>query len=126
MAQQIVTFTVHKPGPLLSLNDRGNDHGRGNANWRDAAFWWAKQNQLRCRDAIGPVEIWVEFGTSRPNQRRDPHNFIKTVKAICDGFTRAAVWEDDDAKHVHTVEPSFTNAIAADLLRITLTWQDAS
>jgi len=119
------TFQADKPGGLLNMNSRPShwDRAGGNAIWRDAAFWWAKKEHLRCRGAIGPVEIWVEFGTKYPDKRRDPSNFYPTVKAICDGFTHACVWGDDDSKHVHTNEPSFTNSIPARALQITLSWE---
>ena len=57
------------------------------------------------------------FGTNRPNQRRDPHNFTPTVKYILDGLTEAKVWPDD-AGTTHTHEPEFTNEIRPDRYRI--------
>lgn len=121
-----LSITVPKPDKLLSMNDR--EHWRTRAGsvavWRDAAFWWAKQHKVRCHALPDTqVEVWVEFGTDKPNQRRDPHNFFPTIKAICDGFTTAAVWIDDDSKHVRTVEPTFTTDVEANALRITLTWE---
>ena len=115
---------VEKPGGLLSMNDRPTVKEKmgGNATWRDAAFWWAKQHRLRCREAIGPVEVWFEIGTKQPDKRRDPHNIYPTIKAIVDGFTNACVWEDDDSKHVKTYEPTFTNEIPANKIRIMLAW----
>lgn len=125
MTLQTKTITVEKPGGLLSMNDRPTLREKmgGNATWRDAAFWWAKQHRLGCRKAEGVVEVWITFGTKRPNQRRDPSNFAPTVKAICDGFTNACVWEDDDSKHVKTYEPTFTRDIPANKLQITLAWE---
>lgn len=126
MSRQMATVTMEKPGGLLNLNDRGNHFAlhRGHEVWRDAAFWSAKQHRLSCRGAVGQVEVMFYIGTKRPNHRRDPHNFAPTVKAICDGFTRAAVWADDDSKHVHTYEPVFTNEIPANQMKIVLTWED--
>lgn len=124
MTQKMTTIVAAKPGPLLNMNDRGNwNRIKGTIVWRDAAFWWAKQNRLLCRKAIGPVEVWFEFGTDQPNRRRDPHNFYPTVKAILDGFTTACVWVDDDSEHVKTYEPTFTNDIKQDSLKITLSWE---
>lgn len=120
------SITVERPYKLLNANDRGNDHGRGHGEWRDAAFWWAKQHHISTRGAVGPVEIWIEFGTTQPKKRRDPHNFFKTVKAVCDGFTHAAVWPDDDSTHVHTVEPVFTDSIGPTEVRINLSWEDGN
>lgn len=124
MTRQITSFIVEKPGGLLNMNDRGSHWERagGHETWRNAAFWWAKQHRVRCRGATGPVEVWIEFGTKQPNRRRDPHNFFPTVKAICDGFTNACVWQDDDSKHVKTLEPTFTDTVPANSLRVTLAW----
>lgn len=122
-----ISITVRKPGQLLNMNDRGNRYSsaRSVKNWREAAFWWAKQHALRCHMAPDTtVEVWVEFGTDKPNQRRDPHNFMPTIKALCDGFTDAKVWPDDNSKYVRTAEPAFTTDVKADSLRITLTWQE--
>ena len=121
----MITFTTTKPGPLMSLNDRQHHMAKARLTrtWREAAFWWAKQHKVRCHtDQI--VTVLVEFGTDRPNQRRDNSNVFPCVKAICDGFTDAAVWPDDDSKHVATLEPRFVTDIAANELRITLTWPD--
>jgi Holliday junction resolvase RusA-like endonuclease len=126
VTQQLRTITVDKPGKLLNMNDRGNDYGTGNKMWRDAAYWWAKQHMLRTRGAVGPVEVLTEIGVKDPKRRRDPHNFTKTVKAICDGFTHAAVWVDDSSEYVKTYEPTFTDDIPPHQMRITLTWEDGA
>lgn len=122
------SIVVAKPGKLINMNDRPGNHYARNGQvhvWKDAAFWWAKQHRLRCRCEPGElVEVWVEFGTDRPNQRRDPHNFFPTVKGILDGFTLALVWTDDDSKHVRTVEPAFVTDVPSNSLRITLTWNE--
>lgn len=122
--RQFHTILVDKPGGLLNMNGRGKDYGRGHACWRDAAYWWAKQHRLMARGAVGLVEVMITFGTNKPNQRRDPSNFYPTVKAICDGFTNAAVWIDDDSKHVKTYEPVFTAEIPGNQLQVTLSWED--
>ena len=123
---KVHTITERKPDKLLSLND--SEHFRKRAGrvavWREAGFWWAKANRVRCR-AVSPVEVWTEFGTDRPNHRRDPINFMPTIKAFCDGFTDAGVWPDDSSKYVHTNEPTFTKDVPADSLRITLAWEEA-
>lgn len=126
MTQKMTTILAAKPGPLINMNNRGKwDRINGNIVWRDAAYWWAKRNRLVCRGAQGPVEVWIEFGTDQPNKKRDPHNFYPTIKAILDGFTRAAVWADDDSEHVRTFEPTFVDTITKDSLRITLAWEVA-
>lgn len=127
MTLQSKVITVDKPGGLLNMNDRPSLREKmgGHATWRDASFWWSKQHRLSCRGAIGPVEVWVTFGTKRPNQRRDPHNYFPTIKAILDGMTNACVWEDDDSKHVKTYEPVFSGDLPANKLQIMLAWETA-
>jgi Holliday junction resolvase RusA-like endonuclease len=97
----------------------------GKKEWRDAAFWWAKQHRIKCRNAVGPVDVAIEFGTKQPDKRRDNSNFMPTVKAICDGFSAACIWEDDDNKHATQNVPTFTNTIPPNSLRVTLTWEEA-
>jgi Holliday junction resolvase RusA-like endonuclease len=123
----IKSFVVPVPGEFLNMNDRRNRFQQTEAKnvWRDAAFWWAKQYRLSTRGAIGVVEMWIEFGVNDPGRRRDPHNWYPTVKAICDGFTHAVVWADDDSEHLRTSEPTFVNTIKDKHLRITLTWETA-
>lgn len=119
------SITVRRPDKLINMNDKSHWSSKAAtvATWRQAGFWWAKQYKLRCR-AVAPVEVWTEFGTKQPGKRRDPINFIPTVKAFCDGFTDAAVWPDDSSQYVHTNEPTFTADVAADSLRITLAWEE--
>lgn len=104
MTQRVASFS----GANLTEDDQG---------WGNWAYWVAKQERLTCRGAIGPVEVWIEYGGTPPTET--------ATRAILDGFTRAAVWADDDSKHVRTFEPTFTNAIEKDSLRITLTWEMA-
>lgn len=125
MIERAKTFVVAKPDRLINMNDRSRwARINGNIAWRDAAFWWAKQHHLMCRRAVSLVIVDVAFGTNRPKARRDPHNFYPTIKAILDGFTTAAVWADDDSEHVRTNEPTFTDTVPADSLRITLAWTE--
>lgn len=128
MTIQIASFVTVRPAPDLNMNDRLSrwEHDSIHAHWRDAAYWWAKQHKVNCRKAIGPVEVWFEWGTKQPGKRRDPHNWYPTIKAILDGFTRASVWEDDDSEHVHTYEPSFTDKIDSMSIKITLSWEDGT
>jgi crossover junction endodeoxyribonuclease RusA len=120
-----VTITQPFPDKALNMNDRLDHWAKAKrvASWRDAAYWWAKQQRVSCRGALKPVEMWIEIGVSDPKRRRDPHNWFPTIKAICDGFTTAAVWADDDSTHLRTYEPTFTNDIAPQWVRLTLTWE---
>lgn len=125
MTLRTMTLTVPLPAKPLNLNDRRYryEHAALVRTWREAAGWWAKQHRLSTRSAIEPVEVWFEFGTTQPKRRRDPHNWYPTIKAVLDGFTDAAVWADDDSAHVRTYEPTFTDKVPPEHLRINLTWE---
>lgn len=126
MTQRIVSVTVQAPDKAINLNDRGHHMAKARrvATWREAGFWWAKQHRLRCTRATSVVEVWFEFGTNQPNRRRDPSNWTPTVKAVLDGFTDAAVWEDDDSRHVKTYEPIFSADVPVGSIKIILSWEE--
>ncbi len=127
MTQHLESITFPAPGKALNLNDREHHHPRAKrvAVWRNAGFWYAKQHRLRCRGAVGVVEVWTEFGTKEPDKRRDPSNWTPTIKAVLDGFTLACVWVDDDSEHVKTYEPVFTDKVPNGHIRFTLSWETA-
>ena len=126
MTIQTATIVAERPGPFLNANDRRHhmEQSKAVAVWRDAAFWLAKHHRLMCRGAVGPVEVFFEFGTKEPNKRRDPGNWYPTIKACCDGWTHACVWADDDSEHVKTYEPTFTDTIGPKQFRATFVWED--
>lgn len=121
-----VTFVFDQPTPPLSANRANTMHWakrhKHHSLWRDTTYYQALAHKIDCRDAVGRVEIAVRFGTAQPNRRRDPHNYFLTIKAICDGLTRANVWVDDDSTHVTTLEPVF-GGIDPKLVEITLRWE---
>jgi len=47
-----------------------------------------------------PSFVRVTFGVRDPGRRRDPHNYMPTVKAIIDGLVDAGVWPDDTPEDV--------------------------
>lgn len=104
----VIEFT--RPARLMSLNDRHHWTTRRTLTkaWRKAA-WAAAVEQLgpspsaRWRRAsIVAVQLPVARGA-----RRDPHNYVATVKPIVDGLVDAGVWPDDTPSFVRTVEPTF-------------------
>lgn len=123
------TMTALRPARLLNLNDRVttklqriDNHG-AKAEWRDGVFYHAKQHRPLPK-ITGLATVLVEFGTDRPNHRRDPSNFAATMKPILDGLTLAGLWTDDDSKHVATLEPRFVTDIPKTHYRVTITWED--
>lgn len=98
------------PAPLLNLNDRM--HWRKKATrmraWRDAA----KAGAVKAK--VGPQwpsVVSVSLPVRAPGARRDPHNFVLTVKPIIDGLVDAGLWPDDHSGYVATVEPRFHKAV---------------
>lgn len=126
MTEQAYSFTTDRPADCLTMNQRMHYMKKASLTrvWRDAAHWWARQHRLDCKDALGQVVLYVEFGTKTPNTRRDPHNWYPTIKAIADGFTDAKVWLDDSANYLRTVEPGFATDLEPQQVRITLLWED--
>ena len=101
------------PTRLLNLN--GRQHWARRAAdvrvWRRAA--WAAGVQ-----AIHDGTATRETGFStvaitlpvKGNLRRDPHNFVPTLKAVVDGLVDAGVFADDSVKHLRTLEPVLDQA----------------
>jgi hypothetical protein len=122
------TMVGDKPAKELNLNDRNGTHYQRvelqarKALWRDGTFWLA--NRGRKPKITGKATMVVEFGTDRPNQRRDPHNFMPTCKAICDGVVLAGLLGDDDTKHLAMAEPRFVTDLKPTQFRVTITWEN--
>lgn len=71
------------------------------AEWRDAAFWWARHARL---GPCGPSVVRVVLPVTRGG-RRDPSNFLPAAKAVVDGLVLAGLWPDDGPAHVSLAEP---------------------
>lgn len=101
-ALSIIKFP--QPAPLLSLNDRAHwaKKARLTAAWREAA--WAAGNGVRRQVRRRPCYVTVFFPVP-DKRRRDPHNFIATVKPIVDGLVDARLWPDDTPEWVTVTEP---------------------
>ena len=83
---------------VLNLNDR--EHWRLKANKSKHIRQLAEQiarasRALHLKRALLTVEIAFP-----DRKRRDPHNWMATVKPIVDGLVKAGVLPDDDAKHL--------------------------
>lgn len=83
---------------VLNLNDR--EHWRLKANKSKHIRQLAKQiarasHAPHLKRALLTVEIAFP-----DRKRRDPHNWMATVKPIVDGLVKAGVLPDDDAEHL--------------------------
>lgn len=92
-----------QPAKLINLNDRSHWRVKGALTkaWRTSAYYAAKQAK---QGPLGPSYVYVTLPV-RTAARRDPHNFVPTVKAIVDGLVDAGVWPDDNSEWVTVVEP---------------------
>lgn len=91
------------PEKLLSLNDRLHwaKKNRISQAWRDAAGWAAlAANPHPLRRCTVRVVLPV-----RTAHKRDPHNYVATVKPIIDGLVDAGWWPDDNSDWVTVLEP---------------------
>lgn len=117
------------PADLMNMNDPlpatkwGRMERRKQARlWREAA--WAAVCAKPRPKVSSKATLTVQFGTTRPNQRRDPHNFMPTVKHLIDGIVDAGVLIDDSHRELSTTEPIFTDRIPNRTFRMTLTWEE--
>ena len=98
-----------EPARRLSANDR--DHhmvkAKLTAEWREAAGWaGVAAGRTPAERAHPPCLVEASFPVARLNHRRDPSNWMPTVKAIIDGLVDAGFWPDDDSTHVKVLEPT--------------------
>ena len=102
----IYTFSFPKPDKLMSLNDR--EHwaikAKRTVAWRDSAWAYSKQS---INKSLSHSVVSVSLPVVSLKTRRDPHNFIATVKPIIDGMVDAGLWPDDIAEWVEVREPHF-------------------
>lgn len=83
---------------VLNLNDR--EHWRLKANKSKHIRQLAKQIARASRAPhLKRALLTVEIAFP-DRKRRDPHNWMATVKPIVDGLVDAGVLPDDDAKHL--------------------------
>lgn len=96
------------PTPPLSINRERALHWAARCRqldpWRDLA--WATAINAGLRPLLGQAPAVVTVHLPVPDRRRrDPHNYIPTVKAIIDGLVNAHVWPDDDPRYLSVNEP---------------------
>lgn len=111
-------FKIPAPGKYLNLNERLSPMARyrREQDWQQAAYIAACASLGRSPAARArpPATITLTLPFAR-NARRDPHNYVATVKPIVDGLVKAGVWPDDTPEYVRTVEPSLLVTRGTDL-----------
>lgn len=119
MSLRILEFD--QPDEQLTLNDR--HHRIKNAKivkaWRERVYWAACQERATpsARRVKGHAQVQVIFPVTT-HTRRDPHNWMPTVKAIIDGLTDANLWPDDNSDHVTVLDSAFYHVERSDRRRI--------
>lgn len=117
----MTVIEFHPPGPLLNLNGRLHWAARSRdvKAWRTAAKVGALVDLgAPSARAHPPCTVTIELPV-KDNRRRDPHNYVATLKAVIDGLVDAGVWPDDTPDYVTTTEPVLT--VGARKVRVTLT-----
>jgi len=96
------------PTPPLSLNRERTMHHMKRHRllkpWKDTAATLCRSKRVQRAIAGRPATITVVLPV-RGNLRRDPHNYVPTVKAVIDGMVAAKVWPDDTPEWVTVNEP---------------------
>jgi hypothetical protein len=100
---RILILDVPKPEGLewLNSNDRRFRFNKAKLTkaWRREGFLAAVGTPGGSTAFRGRVHVTARFW--KPTRAHyDPNNLWPTVKAICDGFTDAGLWVDDDHEHV--------------------------
>lgn len=112
------------PNKPLSLNQAYTMHWAARKRrldpWGEAVQWaWMQCKQKRTVKRK-PCRITVELPFERA-ARRDPHNYVATVKRIVDALVEVGVWEDDTPDWVAVDEPRL---VLGTECRVTLTPTD--
>ena len=96
---------------VLNLNDR--NHWSKAASKRRTIRQLAEQTaRFSHAPSLERARLVVEIAFP-DRRRRDPHNYMATVKPIVDGLVDAGVLPDDDAKHLLGPDLRRHTAVAA-------------
>jgi hypothetical protein len=108
-AVRTIEFTA--PAPLLNANRPPTTVRARIARSRQIAAWRTIAHQVGLSVAAGPTArrlppCFVHVELPVPDRRRrDPANYMTTVKPIVDGLVAADWWPDDTPDWVHEIVP---------------------
>lgn len=102
------TLRFVPPAARINANDRHHHHERAALTraWRETAGWAALAQLAGPERAHRRSTVRVFFPV-RDRRRRDPSNWMPTVKAIIDGLVDSGLWPDDNPEWVEVLEPRF-------------------
>lgn len=114
-ADAVVVLSFEPPDVMLNMNDRMHAVKRSRIvkAWREAAYFYTCKERPGgpAKRALPPgryrVEAIIPVGGTR---RRDPMNWVPTVKAVVDGMNDADLWPDDSAEFVTVAEPVLSSS----------------
>ena len=91
---------------FLSMNDTRQMHWRKLHKAQELLHHvtWLALKQARFPRNIVPTDLLSQL-TFATNRRRDPHNYMATLKPIVDELTAYGCWPDDTPEHVSVKEP---------------------
>lgn len=97
---------------FISMNNANSGHWSSSYKLRSH---WRHNTQLALADArfpkgLPPSEIRSMFFFST-QRRRDPHNFVATLKPIVDQLVTWGCWPDDNADYVSVAEPLLSTSV---------------
>ncbi len=98
-----LSISFEPPCKTLTMNQRLHRMAEANLvkQWRQAACQAALDAELHI---YVPMRVTVTIPV-KGNRRRDPLNWVATVKPILDGITDSGAWPDDDSRWVTSTEP---------------------
>lgn len=102
---EVMYIEFPAPAEMLNLNDRLHWRKRNELEqaWQMAAFVAARNSGAK-NFSRSVVTVIFKVASKR---RRDPHNFVATVKPIVDGLVKAGWWPDDNSDWVAVTDPIF-------------------
>jgi hypothetical protein len=97
------------PARPVSINETAGHHHRVGLDrldeWKRATRIAYAQDTTAGHFVNVPCRIEIQLPFAR-HARRDPHNFIPTVKAIIDALRVGGAWPDDSPEWVQVVDPT--------------------
>lgn len=111
MSDVLIQFDL--PADPLNANDQDGSAMAKRSSyarkrlWQDAGYYGAVAafpGKGISDRAMPPCDVFISIPVPG-ERRRDPHNWMPTVKAVIDGIRRAGIWPDDNSEWVTTHEP---------------------
>ena len=105
--------------PPLSMNDRGHWRTKNRiiAEVRHTSFMLAKHHKVPKQ--LGRISALLVY-YPRDRRRRDPENYVATLKPLVDGLVDARIIPDDTPEFYLPVMPQIGEPVARGLVTLTI------